>query len=164
VPRRRTPAFRQHAIISSTGITPLEPVIEIPPAAVEAAIKDLFAFVNHHQPVTADSPEPVRVIDRFLTALSDGWRFQWLSVGGFARWVMVAMKAVEWEVTHASHRRVRRCDRCRSWMFVRDPRRKYCTTPECERARARTRIAEWRRTDYKKNKTARHRVTTKRSR
>lgn len=160
-PRRKQPPQRTHAMVSSEGITPLS-VLELSPADVETAIQQLFAFVNHHQPISPDAPETARALDRFFTVLYQGWRFSWVRTRGLARWVMVAMKAVEWEVTHADRRRLRRCAECGYWMFTKDPRRLYCTTPACVHVRSRQRTATSRQIDKVRRQIARERIERKR--
>ena len=161
MPRRKQAPTRVHAIVSSTGITPATRV-EIPPADVWTEIRQAFAFVNRHHPLTADAPQLAHELDRFFTALHQGWRFMALQFHPrLRREVQVVMDAVNWAVIH-ERCRVLRCGQCGYWMFTRDPRRQFCTTPACMQVRSRQRTATSRQIDKVRRQIARERIARKR--
>lgn len=132
---------RTHALISSAGVALAAPVVVLPLAERRAEIQKLLTFVNQHQPITVAAPAAVRSVDEFLTRLRQGWRFTSLSFAEMPPWAEVAMAALASAPVYS----VRRCGQCRRWMFVRDPRRKYCTMPACVGERSRERMRRKRR-------------------
>jgi hypothetical protein len=156
MPRRKQPPTPQ-AFLSSTGeIAPVVSV-EMTPADVVTSIKRLWLFANHYQPLTADAPKLARMIEVFLTRLSEGWRFTEIE-GGAPRYMIPALR----ELAFNRHYRVRRCVQCQVWMFVRDPRRTYCADLSCERERSRKRTAHSRRKVKHEEEKAREAVTASR--
>jgi hypothetical protein len=159
--KRRKPQQRTLAILSSTGtITPLPPVVDLPPAEVWAAIDQLLTFVNHSQPITSDSPPVAQAMEHFLTFLCRGARFTSLTFHQLSRPAIIAMSAL------ASTRRlsVRRCKWCGLWFLTRNKGRTICYKAACQKTWARQRATESRQRERARQERARSRVTRKRDR